>query len=130
MAEQINKTYISWKDLNKKRNQVEYTHPTQLLDTDGNLLVRGGWARHNVFEYDRTFAHPQWRGKEWDFYQLCNGKYMVQISIANISIGGYASATLVDVSGQEQKLITSMTVWLGGKNKVILPENCDRPNIA
>ena len=64
MAEQINKTYISWKDLNKKRNQVEYTRPTQLLDTDGNLLVRGGWARHNVFEYYRTFAQPQWRGKE------------------------------------------------------------------
>lgn len=55
---------------------------------------------------------------------------MVQISIANISIGGYASATLVDVSGKEKKTVSSMDLWLGGKNKPshILPENGDRPN--
>ena len=128
MAKEIKKTYVGWQDAPRKRKQIEVTRRVQLLDDDGNLQVRGGWARHNIFEYDRSVASPQWRGKEWDFYQLCNGKYMVQISIANISIGGYASTALVDVSGEEQKIITSMTVWLGGKNKVVLPENGDRPN--
>jgi len=130
MADEIKKTYRGWQELTYKRNQEEFTHPTILLDDSGNLMVQGGWARHNVFEYDRSLARPQWRGKEWDFYQLCDGKYMVQISIANISIGGYASATLVDVSGEEQKLLTSMTLWLGGKNKVVLPENGDCPNVV
>ncbi len=128
----MEKTYTGWQELGYKRNQIEYTEPTKLLDEQGNLLVKGGWARHNLFEYHRDWAVPHWRGKEWDFYQFCNGKYMVQISIANISIGGYASTTLVDVSGKEEKLISSMSLWLGGKNdpKHVLPENGDQPNLV
>ncbi|MBD5092185.1 MAG: DUF2804 domain-containing protein [Clostridiales bacterium] len=130
MAKVTKKTYVGWKEAGVKRKQIEYTAPTRLLDDKGNLLVKGGWARHNVFEYDRTKARPQMRGKEWDFYQVCNGKYMVQISMANISIGGYASANLVDISGKSKKVISSMALWLGGKNKVVMPENCDRPNVC
>ena len=124
----MEKTYVGWKELGYTRNQVEYTEPTPILDEKGDVLVKGGWARHNVFEYDRTLAHPQWRGKEWDFYQICNGKYMVQISFANISIGGYASAVLVDVSGEETKLISTMSPFLGGKNKYVLPANGEKEN--
>jgi len=130
MAKQAKKTYVGWKEAAAKRNQIEYTEPTRLLDGKGNLLVHGGWARHNIFDYDRTVARPQYRGKEWDFYQVSNGRYMVQISMANISIGGYASANLVDISGKNKKIITSMALWLGGKNKVVMPENCDCPNVC
>ena len=128
MAKAYKKTYVSFLDLKEKRKQIEYTKPTKLLDDDGNLLVKGGWARHNVFEYDRTKARPQMRGKEWDFYQISNGHYMVQISMANISIGGYASAVLVDLDNKESKpkIISSMALWLGGKNKVVMAENCDQ----
>lgn len=130
MAKECKKTYIGFKELGHTRNQVEFKKPVRLLDNEGNLQVRGGWARHNLFNYKRTLARPQWRGKEWDFYQVSNGKYMVQISIANISIGGYASANLVDISGNDKKVITSMALWLGGKNKVVLPENGDCPNVV
>lgn len=130
MAKNTKKTYIGWQELNTKRKQTEYTVPTELLDENGTLLVKGGWARHNIFDYKRDLAKPRMRGKEWDFYQICDGKTMVQISIANISIGGYASANLVDVSGKTKKLITSMALWLGGKDKVILPENGDCPNVV
>lgn len=122
------KTYLGWREADKKRKQTEYTSQTRLLDDDGKLLVRGGWARYNVFDYDRSKVRPQMRGKEWDFYQISNGRYMVQISIANISIGGYASANLVDISGKEKKVISSMSLWLGGKNKIVLPANCQKPN--
>jgi len=122
------KTYLGYKDINYKRKQVEYSAPTKLLGDDGKLLVQGGWARHNIFDYDRTVAHPQWRGKEWDFYQMCNGKYMVQISVANISIGGYCSASIVQIDGKGKLNKTSFSLFLGGKNKYILPENGDRPN--
>ncbi len=125
-----NKTYLGWQDISTKRNQVEYVEPTRLLADDGTLLVKGGWARYNVFDYDRSKVRPQMRGKEWDFYQVSNGKYMVQISIANISIGGYASATLLDISGEDTKMVTSMSLWLGGKNKVVLPPNCQQPNVV
>ncbi len=125
------KTYVGWQELGYKRNQVEYKEPTKLLADDGTLLVQGGWARHNVFEYDRTKAQPQKRGKEWDFYQLSDGKYMLQISVANISIGGYASAVLLELDkahNRKGKIITSMSLFLGGKNKYVLPENGDKPN--
>lgn len=124
------KTYLGWQDIKEKRKQIEHTEPTLLVDKSGKLLVQGGWARHNLFEYHRDWVEPQKRGKEWDFYQLSNGKYMVQISIANISIGGYVSTVLADVSGKTDRVITGMGVFLGGKNKYVLPENGDCPNLV
>ena len=59
MAKAYKKTYVSFLDLQEKRKQIEYKEPTKLIDDDGKLLVKGGWARHNVFEYDRTKARPQ-----------------------------------------------------------------------
>lgn len=127
----MEKTYLGYRDIDYKRKQVEYTEPTKLLADDGKVLVKGGWARHIVFDYDRKVAHPQWRGKEWDFYQICNGKYMVQISCANISIGGYCSGCIVQVDGKNKEKFFKQrfTLFLGGKNKVVLPENGEKPAV-
>ena len=48
----MKKTYIGWREADYKSKQTEYTEPTQMLAEDGTLLVKG-WARHNVFDYDR-----------------------------------------------------------------------------
>ena len=93
---EIPRTYPSWLKGEVKSAQKEYTEPTKLLADDGTLLSPG-WARHMVFDYDRTKSTPTMRRKEWDFYQISDGRYMIQISFANISIGGYASAALVDL---------------------------------
>lgn len=93
---EIPRTYPSWLKGEFKSVQKEYTEPTKLLADDGTLLSPG-WARHMVFDYDRTKSTPTMRRKEWDFYQISDGRYMIQISFANISIGGYASAALVDL---------------------------------
>ncbi len=122
----MEKTYSGWQSWDKPSIQKEYTEPTKMLENDGTLLAKG-WARHNLFEYDRNSVTPVMRRKEWDFYQLSNGKYMVQISFANISLGGYASAVLVDI--QNGKVISStMSVFLGGKNKYVLPPKGDVPH--
>ncbi|MBR1811013.1 MAG: DUF2804 domain-containing protein [Clostridia bacterium] len=124
----MEKTYTGWQDFGFTSKQTEHTKPTKLLDADGTLLVKG-WARHNVFDYDRHTVKKVMRRKEWDFYQLSNGKYMVQISFANISLGGYASAVLVDL--QNGKTIASqMGVFLGGKDKYVLPPKGDVPNVV
>jgi hypothetical protein len=125
MGKEYKKPYLSWTEEKEKRKQIEIKEPTRLLGDDGTLLVKG-WARHNIFEYDRTVARPQWRGKEWDFYQIGNGEYFVQISFANISIGGYGGATLIDLKTGET--ISSMEFFLGGKNKYVPPLNGDMPN--
>lgn len=129
---EVKKTYAGWKESGLTYNQNEVTEQTDLLAEDGTLLVKGAWARHNLFTYDRYRSKPTLRRKEWDFYQMSDGNYIIQISIANISIGGYASATLIDLHAPNEKglVATSMALWLGGKNKVILPACGDRPNVT
>ena len=122
----MEKTYKGWQVWNKKSLQREYTEPTRLLDENGTLLSPG-WARHNVFDYDRKAVAHEMRRKEWDFYQLSNGKYMVQVSFANISLGGYASAVLVDLKNGKT-LASAMGLFLGGKDKYVLPPKGDVPN--
>lgn len=122
----MEKTYTGWQEADYKSKQTEYTEPTKLLGNDGTLLAKG-WARHNVFDYDRSSVKATYRRKEWDFYQLSNGKYMVQISFANISLGGYVSAVIVDLK-QGKTLHTGMSLFLGGKDKYVLPKKGDVPN--
>ena len=124
----MEKTYKGWQEWAESSKQTEYTEPTELLGGDGTLLA-AGWARRNVFDYDRNRVKKVNRRKEWDFYQLSNGKYMVQISFANISLGGYASAVLVDLING--KVIASqMSPFLGGKDKYVLPPKGDVPNVV
>ena len=49
------RTYIPFKDRKEKSKQIEYTEKTPLLAPDGTLLAKG-WARENVFEYNRNFV--------------------------------------------------------------------------
>lgn len=126
MSEETKRTYTPWQEFPQPSRQTEYTQETPMFDEKGNLLAKG-WARRNVFGYDRDKVRPRLRGKEWDFYQICNGRYMAQISFANISVGGYVSAALVDV--RNGKILKSvMSPFLGGRNKYPLPPKGDVPN--
>ena len=124
----MEKTYISYLDV-PKRNQVEYQTKTPLLAEDGTVLVKGGWARHCLFEYNREYSKPNKRKKEWDFYQISNGKYMLQISFANISIAGYGSICLVDIEKGET-VTAPMALFVGGNDKYVLPACSDQPSVV
>lgn len=128
------RTYLSWLNGEIDSVQKEYTEPTPLLSSDG-VLLSPGWARRNVFDYDRTKSTPPMHRKEWDFYQISNGRYMVQLSFANISIGGYVSAVLIDLRHPNPKkklaagkIADSTVLYLGGKDKYVLPPKGDVPN--
>ena len=122
----MEKTYIGWQDWKEKSRQTEVTEETELLANDGTLLARG-WARRNVFRYDRDRVRHPLRRKEWDFYQISDGKMMAQISFANISLGGYASAVLVDLQAGKT-LVSSMAPFVGGMDRYVLPAKGDVPN--
>ena len=125
----MKKTYIGWQDKRFPAPlQKEYTEQTPLLSEKGKL-TSPGWARHTVFDYDRDRVKHVMRRKEWDFYQLSDGHYMAQISFANISLGGYASAVLVDLR-EGKTLASEMGPFLGGKDKYILPRRGDVPGQA
>ena len=122
----MEKTYRGWQEWSCPSRQTEYTEGTPLLGEDGTLLA-AGWARHNVFHYDRDRVRHPLRRKEWDFYQISDGRYMLQLSFANISLGGYASAVLVDLRAGKT-LLSHMAPFLGGKDTYILPARGDVPN--
>ena len=100
MSTEMERTYKSFTEWKESSKQTEHTENTPLLASDGTLLAKG-WARKNVFDYESSFSKPNKRKKEWDFYQISNGKYMVQISFANISIGGYVAAKIIDLINQK-----------------------------
>ena len=122
----MERTYVPFWDWKEKSKQTEYTESTPLLNADGTLNAKG-WARHNVFEYDRNLVKTGIMSrKEWDFYQVSNGKYMVQLSFANISIGGYVAAKLFDLVNGKQ-IIDCSQFFLGG-SKHVPPAKGDVPN--
>lgn len=108
------------------QKQIEITKPTILLKEDGQLN-KPGWCRRNLFEYNRNKINaPWWRIKEWDFYQLGNENYMVQICFANISIGAAATAKLINL--KNGKTYSAMGFSLFTKNRYRLPANGDCPH--
>lgn len=124
---EIKRTYIPFTQWTEKSTQKEYKQPTPLLSADGTLLAKG-WARRNVFEYDRSLVkHGIISRKEWDFYQISDGKCMLQLNFANITAAGYVSAKFVDLRSGET-VADCMELFFGGDKKHIPPAKGDVPN--
>ena len=121
------RTYVPFQGWGEKSKQVEYTVPTPLLNEDGTLAAKG-WARHNLFEYDRSRVKSGIMSrKEWDFYQISDGKCVLQLNFANIKVAGYVSAKFFDLRTGEVAADT-MALFLGGEKKHIPPAKGDVPN--
>ncbi|MBO5773484.1 MAG: DUF2804 family protein [Clostridia bacterium] len=106
--------------------QIEYTSPTKLLDENGNLLAKG-WARHNLFEYERRLVKPRFRLKEWDFHQFSDGQYKVLINFFNITVGTSAAASIRNIKTGE--LIAENVVIIPfTRSRYLPPEVSDRTN--
>ena len=127
MSTEIARTYIPFRDWKEKSKQTEYTESTPLLAADGTLQA-AGWARHNVFEYDRAKVKSGIMSrKEWDFYQISDGKGMLQLNFANIKVAGYVSAKFIDLRTGEV-IADTMELFFGGEKRHIPPAKGDVPN--
>ena len=106
--------------------QIMHTQPGPVLDEKGRPFP--GYSTKSVLTYNRNqIKAPSYRIKEWDFYQIANDRYIAQVSFANISIGGYAGAKLVDWKTGEI-IYDVAPIFLGGTNKYVLPPKGDVPN--
>ena len=127
MSNELARTYVPYTKWAEKSKQTEYTESTPLLAEDGTLLAKG-WARHNVFEYDnRKVKAGIMSRKEWDFYQISDGKCMVQLNFADIKIAGYVSCKFVDLRTGEI-VIDTMQLYVLGSKKHPHPPKGDVPN--
>lgn len=76
--------------------QHEITKPGNLLGKDGRV-IEPGYSTQRVLTYNREAikASPH-RIKEWDFYQISNDKYCIELTIGHISYVGSVSAKLIE----------------------------------
>ena len=95
--------------------QNEITEPTPLLDENG-ALTSPGYCVHNYYEYDSSaVTASKVRIKEWDFYQFSNSRYMVQITVSDIYVGGGYFFTLKDMQTGEKYEASSLALFTMGK---------------
>ncbi len=120
MSTELKRTYVPFNEWKEKSKQIEYTEPTPLLQPDGTLNARG-WARHNVFEYDRNLVKRERliSCKEWDYYTVTDGKKQLLVSFANVGIGGFMGLRLLDLHTGEVTADAS-TIFVGGKKHLPL----------
>lgn len=99
----------------KAKEQVLITEKTPLLDENGKL-TKAGYCFTNQYEYDRSKIKANaTRIKEWDFYQISNGRYCVQITIADISLAGNASVAMFDMETGERWDAANIRLFTFGK---------------
>lgn len=106
--------------------QHEITKPTRLLDAEGNV-AEPGYCKTNHYIYSRKDirANPL-RIKEWDFYQISDARYTVQMTFADISMGGAVNFTLFDrETGKKYEASTVRLLTLG---RLSLPEDTNVPH--
>lgn len=123
---ELRRTYVPFKDRKEKSKQTEYTERTPLLSPDGTLLAKG-WARKNVFEYNRDYVKKGITSrKEWDFYTIFNDEMQILVSFANINIGGYVAAKLTNLKTGE--ILCDSIQYFIGANKHVSHSIPDAPS--
>lgn len=107
-------------------NQTLITKKTPLLNERGNL-TQPGYCVKNLYTYDRDKIRAgATRIKEWDFYQVSNSRYMMQMTLADISLGGAGAFTLIDM--QTGKRYDSMGLSLLTFGKLGLESDTEAPH--
>ena len=128
MSTELKRTYVPFGDWAEKSLQTEYTQSTDLLNKDGTLNARG-WARHNVFNYDRKLVKRERliSRKEWDYYTVTDGKKQLLVSFANVGIGGFMGLRLIDLQTGEVTADASQ-IFVGG-NRCVPLNRVDAPGV-
>lgn len=107
--------------------EKEITSKTQLHNSKGHLNAPG-YAKNMVFEYDRNNikANP-FALKEWDFYQITFGDWILQITIGHVSYIASFSANLISIKTGQTKAFTRLKPLPFRSMK--MPLNPENPNI-
>ncbi len=101
---------------------------TPVLNSDGSL-TEPGYCFTNLYQYDRSAIKAgASRIKEWDFYQITNDEITVQITVADISLGGAVTVGYFNRKTGERASAMVLNLFTFGKFKLGddvrgLPEN-------
>ncbi len=102
--------------------QNEIKAKENLLDSDGNVANPGYCVKSNYIYKRKDIKANPLRIKEWNFYQISDDRYTVQMNIFDISMGGAATFALFDRQTRER--FETMHVDLLTLGRYKMPE-CD-----
>ncbi|MEG1528107.1 MAG: DUF2804 domain-containing protein [Clostridia bacterium] len=77
-------------------NQVKSNKATPLLNSSGELTCPS-FATSDLFIYNRQYIKHKSKLKEWEFYQVFNQKYCLQVTYGHVTYAGNACFTLIDL---------------------------------
>lgn len=83
---------------NKENYQIHITEKTPLLTKRGELTACG-YATTDLWNYNKENLAQKGKLKEWEFYQISNEKWLLQLTYGHITYAGNASVTLVEFDG-------------------------------
>lgn len=81
--------------------QVEYSQKVDLLDKKGRLIA-DGYSKRLVFKYKRALIRRKTRIKEWDFYQIMDDDFVLQMNISSIAYLASIGSTLINLKTGER----------------------------
>ena len=98
----------------------EVTKEQPLLGEDGKI-TEPGWARRQVWQYDRkSIQSPAFRIKEWDYYLVMNEDYAAAFTLSDDGYIGLQSVSLLNFKERWEHTETILTPFPMGKMKMPL----------
>ncbi|MDD2388057.1 MAG: DUF2804 family protein, partial [Bacteroidales bacterium] len=86
----------------------EITQIQPLLNRNGTIN-NPGWASRMMFTYDPKLIRARpFALKEWDYYQICTGEYILQLTYGHVSYIASFSATLFSVKNGQKHAVSRM----------------------
>lgn len=107
--------------------QYEIVTPGPLLNHNGELNQKG-YSTTAVLTYNREHikAAP-WRIKEWDFYQVSNDDFCLQMTIGHVSYAGHVSVKLFEfATGQHYEITKLLVMPFSSLN---MPRSAEKGNL-
>lgn len=107
--------------------QKQLTEPGPVLGGDGS--PNPGYSTGSVLRYDRSaIKAPPYRIKEWDFYQVTDGRMCLQFTIGHAAYAGQVSAMLFDFASGK-KLAERGKFLVLPFGSLHMPENAETDHV-
>ena len=82
--------------------QTEIRKARPLLNSEG-YLTEPGYCKRNYLIYNKeNVKERKWRIKEWDYYMISDGRYLIELNFYNISVFAALTASLMDLETGRQ----------------------------
>lgn len=110
------------------KEQEHLTDEVKILNPAGTLAVGGYSTGKNTLIFNRQAIKTKLRVKEWDFYQIQNERYCLQLTIGHVSYVGSVSLMLFALDGSK-KIVAEQLIPLPF-NRLHMPPSAEQGDVS